>query len=166
MKLRQAIERLTWQFTPDENGKFRTFTANETDRQSMNKILEHFKQSQEKTIQENLLFAKLYAYILGKLTCHYTDADQATKHLNSILKQPLTTTTQMLELELRAMEMRQVFPEQLLHIPSKEVRAKMEQYPDLTANVLHAIDMWDSDNVTSYLNTNINLSIQNFKNYV
>ena len=70
MKLREAISRLG--FTISKANR-----PNEKDIEAYNCILEVLEQTQTKTIQDNLLFAKLYAYTLQEFTKHYGDVDFA-----------------------------------------------------------------------------------------
>ena len=69
MKLKQAFERL--KFTISKQNK-----PNEKDIEAFNKLAEYFDKQNKDVIQENLLFAKLYAYLLSELTNHYTEIDK------------------------------------------------------------------------------------------
>lgn len=159
MKLKEAFSRLG--FTISKQNK-----PNQLDADALNVILENYKKSEEKIIQENLLFAKLYAYFLGKLSSHYNDVDEANKHINKILQNKMSFITGILEMELRAMEVRQVIKDDILtDLKPTDINKKIEQYPNLEKEFLACWDFWDHDNVISHLNTNINLSIQNFKNH-
>lgn len=160
MKLKEAFSRLG--FTISKQNK-----PNQIDADAFNLLVEQFKKIEEKTVQENLLFAKLYAYVLGKMAGHYSDVDGAQKHLNKLLSQPFDDIIQILEMELRAMEVRRVFADPMLdsQSPSK-LRETIIKYPKLKADFSACWDYWDSDNVRSHLKSNINLSIQNFKNHV
>lgn len=157
MKLKEALKRI--RFTISSKNK-----PNDTDIEAFNVLAQYLKEVEEKTIQDNLLFAKLYMYLLGKLVSYYNNADEANKHIGKILTQKTDNLIGILEMELRAMELRQVLPE-LINTPSKEVRAKLAQYPDIEQQFLSAYDFWDNENVRSHINTQINLSIQRFKNY-
>lgn len=160
MKIKDAFRRL--HFTISKKNK-----PNEEDAEAFNDICEVFKQQEEKTIQNNLLFAKLYAYVLGKMAAHYSDVDGAQKHLNKLLSQPFEATIKILEMELRAMEVRQVFADPMLdsQSPSK-LKETIGNYPKLKTDFLTCWEYWDNDNVKAHLKSNINLSIQKFKNYV
>jgi len=70
MKLRDAVSRC--KFTIANGNK-----PNQTDVEAYNMVLEFLHKTQEKTIQDNLLFAKLYALTLEKLTENYGDVNFA-----------------------------------------------------------------------------------------
>lgn len=158
MKLKPALVRLHYTIS---NGN----KPNQSDVDAFNSVLDHINKTQEETIQENILFAKLYAYLLGKYTMHYESVDQANKHLNNLLSQRMDYITGILEMELKAMEVRNIIPDPILDIPAKEIPDKMAQYSKFSKEFQAGWDWWNQDNVTAHLNTNINLSIQKFKNY-
>lgn len=158
MKVMEALKRI--RFTISKKN-----IPNETDAEAFDVLAVYLKEVQEKTIKDNLLFAKLYMYLLGKLVCHYGDANAANKHISSILSQKTDNLIYILETELRAMEIRNVLPDPALDIPAKDIKAKLDQYPDITDQFLAAYDFWDNENVRSHINTQVNLSIQKFKNY-
>lgn len=160
MKLSDSVKRV--RFTIAKGNK-----PNETDIEAFNVICGHLQKDQEETIQENLLFAKLYTYLLGKLTPHYNDVNEANKHLNKILQQPMGYLTNILEMELRAMEVRQVIPDPILNgLPPDKVKETMGRYPNLEKEFISTWEFWDQENVKAHLDTQINLSIKNFKNHV
>lgn len=158
MKLSEAFSRYKFQVTSGNK-------PNEKDVEAFNVIAQYLKEVQEKTIQENLLFAKLYTYMLGKFTPHYNDVDAANKHLNRILKEPLSALIGTLEMELRAMEIRQVIPDPILsELSPAKTKEKLEQYPKLATQFLEAWDFWDYDTTRAHLELNINLSLHAYKN--
>ena len=160
MKLKEAIKRLG--FTISKGNK-----PNQTDAEAYNEIIKHLQQSEAKTIQENLLFAKLYTYLLGKLTPHYKSVDEANKHLNKLLYQSMDVLIDTLLMEVKAMELKQILPDPIIsELSPEKTRAKLAQYPKIEKDFIHAWNFWDKDNVTAHLKANINLSIQNFKNNV
>lgn len=158
MKLSDAVSRYRFQVTSGNK-------PNEKDIEAFNTIAQYLQEVQQETIQHNVPFAKLYAYVLGKLTPHYKDVDQANKHLNRILTEPLPNLVKTLEIELRAMEVRRVFPDTILDEKKPEdVKTTMERYPKFKEEFIHAWDYWDERNTTAHLELNINLSLQKFKN--
>ena len=125
MKLKDAISRI--HFTVSKKNK-----PNDKDIEAFNLIIDHLELIEQKTIQENLLFSKLYAYVLGKMAGHYSDVDGAQKHLNKLLSEPFNGIVHVLEMELRAMETRQVFADPMLdsQSPSK-LKETITKYPKL-----------------------------------
>lgn len=160
MKLREAISRYRFQVT---NGN----KPNETDIQAFNVIAEHLQQTQEKTIQENLLFAKLYTFVLENFVINYNNVDFANKELNKILSEPIDLRIEYLTKRLQTMEVTQVFADPMLVGKSgEELKEIFKRYPKFEQDFLTCYEWWSKDNVISHLNTQINLSIQKFKNYV
>lgn len=158
MKLSEAVSRL--KFTISKGNK-----PAQTDIEAFNTIAEYLQEVQQETIQHNVPFAKLYAYVLGKLTPHYNSVDQANKHLNRIFAEPMETLIQTLEMELRAMELRQVIRDDIIDdIKPTDAKKVLERYPKLHEEFIHAWEYWDYENTKSHLELNINLSLQKFKN--
>lgn len=170
MKLKDAISRV--RFTISKSNK-----PNQTDVEAFNMILEHFQKTQEKTIQDNLLFAKLYTYLLSEFCRHYTDIDFANQELNKLLDQTMDNHVFVLLQKLKEMELRKFFLRAdvrdtfLKNQTFDELEKTADRYKDklegLTSEgLLHSLENWDEDFVIGHLNRNINLSIQKFKNNV
>lgn len=160
MKLKDAIKRLS--FTISKTNK-----PNQTDAESYNTILEHLHKVEEKTIQDNLLFAKLYSFLLDNFVKNYGCVNFANKEINKILSQPLNHRIEMLGLSLKFMELQQIIPDPILKGKSKEeLDLVFETHNKFKDQFVSAWDWWNTENTKSHLETNINLSIQNFKNYV
>lgn len=160
MKIKDAFKRLN--FTISKGNK-----PNVTDIEAFNEVCEVFKQQEEKTIQENLLFAKLYAFLLKEFTMHYNNVDEANKQINRILSESMDIRVEMLLTQLKLSEVTQVFADPILENKSgEELKEIFKRHKKFEKDFLTCFDWWDKDNVVSHLNTNINLSIQKFKNYV
>lgn len=157
MKIKEAFSRL--RFTLSKQNK-----PNQKDIDAFNKIAEIFQKTESDAIQDNILFAKLYTYVLGKLSANYNDVDFANKELNKILSQKIDVLISQLTLELKAMEVRKVFKDDFLKDQNPtDVKKTFEKYPKFNVDFFYCWDFWDEENVTAHLNANINLSIQNFK---
>ena len=160
MKLREAISRLG--FTISKSNR-----PNEKDIEAYNCILEVLEQTQTKTIQDNLLFAKLYAYNLQEFTRHYGDVDFANIRLNELLTQSLNVRIEFLMYEIKHSELRKVITDDFFAEASpKKAREILSRHPTLEKEFIHIWDFWTNENVTSHLETNVNLTIQKFKNNV
>ena len=160
MKLREAINRLG--FTIAKSNR-----PNEKDIEAYNCILEVLEQTQTKTIQDNLLFAKLYAYNLQEFTKHYGDVDFANTRLNELLSQSLNVRIEFLMYEIKHSELRKVITDDFFAEASpKKAREILSRHPTLEKEFIHIWDFWTNENVTSHLETNVNLTIQKFKNHV
>lgn len=160
MKLKEAFSRLG--FTISKQNK-----PNQNDAEAFNLIVDHCKASEEKTIHENLLFAKLYAFLLKEFTMYYNNVDEANKQINKILSEPMDLRIEMLLKQLKLSEVTQVFADPILQNKSAdELKEIFKRHSKFEKDFLTCFDWWDKENVVSHLNTNINLSIQNFKNHV
>ena len=160
MKLKEAISRLG--FTISKSNR-----PNEKDIEAYNCILEVLEQSQAKTIQENLLFAKLYAYNLQEFTRYYKCVEVATSRLNELLAENIDYRIEFLTAQIKQTELCKVITDDFFSAvsPSK-AREILSRYPNLEKEFIHVWDFWTTENVTSHLETNVNLTIQKFKNHV
>jgi hypothetical protein len=160
MKLKEAVSRLG--FTISKSNR-----PNEKDIEAFNCIVEILEQTQTKTIQDNLLFAKLYAYNLQEFTRHYKCVNIATEKLNELLAESIDFRIEFLTAQIKQSEISKVITDDFFTIlsPSK-AREKLKEFPNLEKDFIHIWDSWNTENVTSHLETNVNLSIQKFKNHV
>ena len=160
MKLKEAISRLG--FTISKSNR-----PNEKDIEAYNCILEVLEQTQTKTIQDNLLFAKLYAYNLQEFTRHYKCVQIATEKLNELLAENIDYRIEFLTAQIKQTELSKVITDDFFSAvsPSK-AREILSRYPNLEKEFIHVWDFWTNENVTSHLETNVNLTIQKFKNHV
>lgn len=160
MKLREAINRLG--FTIAKSNR-----PNEKDIEAYNCILEVLEQTQTKTIQDNLLFAKLYAYNLQEFTRHYKCVQIATEKLNELLAENIDYRIEFLTAQIKQTELSKVITDDFFAAvsPSK-AREILSRHPTLEKEFIHVWDFWTTENVTSHLETNVNLTIQKFKNHV
>lgn len=159
MKLKEAFSRLG--FTISRQNK-----PNQKDADALNVLAHHFKLSQEKTIQENLLFAKLYAYILQQFTMHYNNVDEANKQINKLLSESMETRIELLFNQIQMSEVTQVFTDPILKGKNeRQLKEIFSRHKKFEQDFLTCFEWWTKENVISHLNTNINLSITNFKNH-
>ena len=160
MKLKDAINRLG--FTISKSNR-----PNEKDIEAYNCILEVLEQTQTKTIQDNLLFAKLYAYNLQEFTRHYKCVEVATSKLNELLAENIDYRIEFLTAQIKQTELSKVITDDFFSAvyPSK-AREILSRHPTLEKEFIHVWDFWTTENVTSHLETNVNLTIQKFKNHV
>lgn len=154
MKLNDAFSRL--RFTLSKGNK-----PNEKDIEAFNKICEVFALSEKATIEDNQQYGKLYTWILTKFVPHYGNADEANKHLNKIIETPFPLLIKMLTMELKAMELRQVFRDEFLQTKNPEqTKEVFDRYPQFADEFKESWDSWDAESVRMTLNTNINLSLK------
>ena len=154
MKLKEAFSRL--RFTLSKQNK-----PNEKDIEAFNKICEIFALSEKATIEDNEHYGKLYTWILTKFVPHYNNADEANKHLNKILETPFPVLVKLLSMELKAMEVRQIFRDEFLQTKTpEETKEVFDRYPQFSEEFKESWEAWDVENVRLHLNTNINLSLK------
>ena len=161
MKIKDAISRI--RFTIGNKNR-----PNEKDADAFNSILLHFKNSEEKTIQDNLLFAKLYCFILEKNVMNYKNADFANEQINKVLSQPLKIRIESLKVSLKNMELSNYFEGKgVKDYNLNKANENAETLKFNMAEFMELYDVWDDDdNIKALLNRNINSSIQKYKNYV
>lgn len=170
MKLTDAFKRL--RFTISNQNK-----PNQTDAEAFNEISKYFELHNKEIVQDNLLFAKLYAFTLAELLSYYTDVDFANKEINKILSEPIELRIEILQLRLKTMELQNYFNRKNILDPFLKTKTAAEleeihsryvgKLPDL--NVLEFAkcgNNWDKESVKYSLESNINLSIQHFKNEI
>jgi len=167
MKIKEAIKRL--RFTIAKQNK-----PNQTDAEALNEVLKLLEFEQNKTFQDNLLFAKIYAFMLSELTNYYCDVDFANKEINSVLKAPIELIIENLVQSLKRMEMQNYFQHKKVLDPFLKTKtaSELEEIHERYADKLPQLDPieflkcgnnWDKQSVIYQLETAVNLSIQNFK---
>lgn len=170
MKLKEAFSRL--RFTLGNQNK-----PNQKDIDAFNEIAKQFKLSETETIQDNLLFAKLYTYVLAEFVNHYTDVQFANKQLNKVLNESMELRTNKLLYNLKQMEYRNYFNNKKVLDPFLKTQTveELEQVHNRYKDEIKSLDVqefnnlsnkWDINSVIYNIETSINLSIQNFKNNV
>ena len=168
MKTKEAINRLT--YTIGKGNK-----PNETDKVALNSIITYINKFEQETIQDNLLFAKLYTLVLNSFVNNYNDIDFANKILNKELATPLNSHIEILLMSLKTIYISEFFKQNgivdpfIIGKPISEAVEKYEQNKQLfpkidTKKMLEVMDMWDFENVSAHLNRNINESLNAYKN--
>lgn len=168
MILKEAVKRLS--FTISKGNK-----PNQNDVDAFNEIIRNLKLSEQETVQENLLFAKLYTFTLSELLAYYTDIEMANKEINRILSEPMAT--EKLQMSLRRMELQNYFNRKKILDPflKNKTANELEEIHERYKNKLPGLNVdeflkcgnnWDAEAVKYNIENSINLSIKNFKNYV
>jgi hypothetical protein len=168
MILKEAVKRLS--FTISKGNK-----PNQNDVEAFNEIIRNLKLSEQETVQENLLFAKLYTFTLTELLAYYTDIEMANKEINRILSEPMAT--EKLQLSLRRMELQNYFNRKKILDPflKNKTANELEEIHERYKNKLPGLNVdeflkcgnnWDTESVKYNIENSINLSIKNFKNTV
>lgn len=169
MKLEDALKRL--HFTISKGNK-----PNQTDIECFNEIIEFFEMTTQKAVRDNLLFAKLYTFLLREFTNYYTDIDFANKEINRLLSKPLESQINFLVMQLKDMEYRNYFNRKGILDPFLKTKnaAELEEIHERYKHTLPQLDIneflkcgnnWNFESVKYQLENSINLSLHNLKNY-
>jgi hypothetical protein len=170
MKLSKAIKRLG--FTISKSNK-----PNETDILAYNKLIEFLQLQQKKEIEQNLLFAKLYTFVLTQFLNYYNEVDFANNELNKIISEPLELRINILMQKLNNLDIQNYFLQKEILDPllknktNKELIEIHERYIDKLPvlnkkDFKNSLENWDFERVKYFLEANINLSIQKYKNKI
>jgi hypothetical protein len=142
MILSEAIKRLS--FTIAKQNK-----PNKNDAEALNEIIEFINLSNKKVIQENLLLAKMFCFVLKEFLNHYKNVNFASKKINAdILSLPIEYHLQSLKSMLDMHELTQIYKD---GIPSEEV-------------LKESIETWPIDHVIQNFEFNFNLILNHYKN--
>ena len=164
-----ALKRLA--FTIGKENK-----PNHTDKVALNSIIKFINLSDKKAVQENVLFAKLYIYLLKEFLVHYNyDIDFANKQLNRELMMPLNVHVELLTNYLKSGELSRFFKEKGLQDAfytdkpyseqiaiHRENKAKLKEVD--VKECIEAYEFWDKNNVEAQLNRIINEALTQYKN--
>lgn len=164
--LKEAFDRLA--FTIKNQNR-----PNQTDAEALNVISKNFKLIEQNTITENLPFAKLYTILLCEFTNHYGTVDFANMQLNKELVIPLEVHIEKLKQALKNTKTAQFFQDNeikdsfLVNKSADELKEIAIRYPKIcnAKEFSEYNNFWDDKDIKSMLFSNINLSIQKFKNY-
>lgn len=170
MTLKESIKRLS--YTISKQNK-----PNSTDADALNKIMDFVNKTSIESVQENLLFAKMFAFVLKEFLVHYKNIDIASKKINSdILSLPINYHLEVLKDNLQTIDLDLFFKEKGckdaifgLGIPFKEIKENHFHNKEILKDVninefLEVYDAWDEDTVKSNFELNINVAINQYKN--
>lgn len=182
MILKEALNRL--KYTIGNENK-----PNKNDKIAFNSVLNFVNLSNEKAIQENLLFAKLYVLVLNEFSNNYQNIDFANKQLNKELSKDIVVSIQKLTSDLKQIQLhnflkskgiKDSWNDNLSLIDAIETSRKkeikiIENKETIFKNneilnkinieeMLSEYDYFDFDSVLANVNFSINQSIQNYKN--
>jgi hypothetical protein len=161
MTIQQSIQRLS--YTIQKGHK-----PNDTDKAALNKMIRDLNANMKETVQEHLLFAKLYAIFMHDLVIKFQDVNFANKQINKELEYPLDYHLEVLRLQLNRVEVMQYFKSKGVVDPSLN-QDNFDNYkvlfPELNpAEFLEVAETWDTDNLNAHFTNSVNQSILCFKN--
>ena len=160
MKIQDAVQRLS--YTISKGNK-----PNETDKIALNKVIHDLNANASQTVQENYLFAKLYALVLSDFIKHYQDVDFANKQINTELSRPIGYHLELLRLQLNQMEMNNFWKSNGIVDPLLN-ETNHKDYKHLFPNIdvkkmLETMETWGIDNTKAHFTNTVNQSILCFK---
>jgi hypothetical protein len=167
MKLIEAIKRLG--YTIGNQHK-----PNATDAEALNSVIEFVNESNKHVTQDNLLFAKMYAYVLKEFTNHYNDVNFASQMINKeiLLKDlDLTALKETLQtLEIETFYKSKGFKDSVFGIglDFETIKYNHSQNKELAKTISEielkeTFDFWSDEKVKQNFEMNINLAIQKYK---
>ena len=169
MKVKDALQRLG--FTISKQNK-----PNATDAEAFNAIVDFVNNSNKTEVQENLLLAKMYAFVLKEFTRNYNNVDFASKQINKdILDKPLEYHLRILQMELQFCELNNYLKglnlsptwgeNQNIDGIIANIESNKEKFKQVKINEIKEVwDTWDLDNVIANFEFSFNLALNNFKN--
>jgi hypothetical protein len=169
MRIQEAIKRLS--FTISKQNK-----PNNTDADALNSIIDFINISNKQVIQENLLLAKMYAFVLKEFINHYEEVNFASRQINAdILNKPLNYHLEYLTMGLQSTEINKFFKS----LDLKPTWVNGQTIDEINTNIeinkesLNKIDglqfkqvseTWNEQNVISNFEFNFNLALNTYKN--
>lgn len=167
MKTKEAINRL--RYTISNSNK-----PNSTDKLALNSVMEYINKSEQKAIQDNMLFAKLYAYVLHDLTAHFMDVEFANKKLNEQFSLPFEYHVDRLKSRIEMTEIESFFKSKgiidtmLLGRTAKEMIQIHEKnaklFPKIDSKeLIEIMNTWTLEHTQMNLVRQINESLINYK---
>lgn len=156
----EAIKRLA--FTIGKQNK-----PNQTDADAINKIIEFFNTSNKKAFDNNLIFSKMYLFIIKEFAQHYNSIDIANKILIKELVHPLNYHLEILKDKLNTIELNELFKQSGI-IENWQPGQKFTQVKEITnknkevlknvseSEIKEVAETWDINSVIANANYTIN----------
>jgi len=162
MTIQQSVERLIYTISKGHK-------PNVTDQIALNKVILDLNNNAKENVQDNILFAKLYALVLTDFIRQYQDNDFANKQLNKELSAPIGFHLNNLKNQLNTTEISNYFKSKGITDPylngnmtdvHKVLDRNKKIFPEISiTEFLEVADMWDIDNVTAHFTNSVNQSI-------
>jgi hypothetical protein len=161
MTIQQSIQRLSYTISKGHK-------PNETDKLALNKVIHDLNSNATANVQDNQLFAKLYAIILADFCKCYENLEFANKQINKELSYPIGVHIENLRLELTRLELQEYFKSKGVNDPLLKI-INFETYKHIfptlkTEEFQSTCETWDTDNTTAHFINAVNQSILCFKN--
>ena len=168
MKVKEALNRLA--FTIQKQNK-----PNATDIEAFNEIVKWISTSNEKIVNDNLLFAKLYLVVLKEFSNHYQSVDFANKEISKELSKPLGFHIERLKQQLNSIELNEYFKSLNLKPTWGEglykneiidnIKLNKEVFKNVDLNLLEeTFNTWDNDSIIAHTNYSVNELFNKYKN--
>lgn len=171
--IEKAIERMNWRFT-NENVKTNEskITINELDVNAIEFIKDWINRQKAESLQENLLFAKMYTYALYQEIEFYKDVQFATSKLNEVCSSDIQMLYDKIKDKLNELEYTKFCKQNGIvteHIEkcilSKQESIKQSKLIESNKEKLKSLisGIWSKEKVYRSLNNSISEIINKFK---
>jgi len=163
MTIEKSLQRIHWRVSKGDSYK-----PNENDIEAINFMVEWVNNQKEKTIQQNRLFAKIYAYALIQELEFYKDIEFASNNLCNVLSSPLELLYKKFQASFNRMKLNEFrrsvgLSEKHCLLINEEDTAKedeiIRQHQDVFIKLMEGIDTDDQ------LNNQITECINKYKNH-
>lgn len=158
MNVDKSIQRLSWRFG---NGQF---TPNQNDVDSLNGLIEWINDQRKITLNENLLFAKLFIYVYHQNLKHFRATvfdKEPQKDLARILSASIEIHYKTFTERLNDLHREEIFTKNGINLDhnilSDDDKLKIKNMKDDLQNV------WEVDEVSDELNLMINNALNKFQ---
>ena len=165
MTIEKAMQRIVWRVS---NG---THTPNQNDVEAVTIVAEWINRQKTHEVQQNRLFAKMYAYCFVNELQFYQNLKLAQKRLHEILKTPLIQLYNDFKEKLNLVELNNAqisFGFSNLH-PLEMTETKKQKDDDLLKENTEVMQkylfgIWTSEKIENGLNSQISEAINQYKN--
>lgn len=172
--IESALNRLVWRFK-NQNVKINEskIIVNEKDIEAIDFLIEWINNQKKESIQENLLFAKMYCYALSNEIEFYKDIKFSNYKLQNELQKPIKDHYNKISNSLNRLELDKFLQSKGIiidHIESmgltqeKENEQELLKKECLKESQKYIIGIWDAKKVYASLNNQITECINRFKN--
>lgn len=160
----KAINRITWRLTSNH------WKANQTDEDAINYIIKFANNHNEKQLQNNELFAKLYIYVYKSFLTHYNATvfdDIPQKELHKLLDKSIQHHVEEFRQALNESENYKL-QEQLGLTAGKHPATRTKEEKEKDSKILSTLEeplvkeAWDYETVKENLNSMINSALNEY----
>jgi hypothetical protein len=167
MKTLEAIQRMAWRIS---EGK--TFKPNQNDAEAVNKIIDFYTKTNEKSVTSNIQFAKLYLWTFWYNLRFYQDITISQKEINKQLDVDIFSIYEEIVKELNNLEVADLLNDELKdtwNTVGKDVQEILQMRESNNNTkvdkdlIIEASKTWDFETVKANCNAMITEALNHFK---